>query len=482
MKRKKIKADIAIIGAGIIGCAVARDLSRYDTKVIVVEKEADVGWGTTKANSGILHAGYAGEPGSLKLKLSPRGNKLFRKYAQELGITVKNVGSLVNALSQKGEKDLNIWYRQGKGNGVAKLNIIKGNERVRELEPNLNKKVCATLYAQDACIVSPYQAAIALYENAKANRVDFLFSFEVKSIVQNNGFLLFSDNAVVEAAYVINAAGLYADSIANMIGDYSFTINPVKGQYLVLDSDAGDFVRHINFPVTEGSSKKSKGVLVTPTAEGNIMVGPNYIECSKDDVATTIEGHDEIKKRAASYFKDIPFGKTITSFAGIRAVSDTNDFKISPSEVNSRFINIGGIQSPGLTCAFSISEMALDLLKEVGIKFRANRHFMPTRKSIKKLNQKDYLANRDLYSSNRDYGRIICRCEKVTEAEIVEAIARGARTLDGVKFRTRAGMGRCQGGYCSLKVMHILARELEIPLEAVTKKGKGSNIVVGKIE
>ncbi len=481
-KSKIINADIVIIGAGIIGCALAWELSRYAIKVVVVEKEADIGWGTTKANSGILHAGYAGEPGTLKLSLCHKGNKLFRKHASQLDIAVKNTGSLVNALSVARAEELQSLYRQGKENGIARLSIIKGNHKIRELEPNIVNGVHLSLFAEDACIVSPYEAAVALYENAAANGCLFLFNYEVEKIKKGQWFLVFSSNSAIKAGCVINAAGLYADQIANMIGDYSFNIKGVKGEYLLLDNSVAHYAKRINFPITAGSKKKSKGILITPTAGGNILVGPTYSPCKKDDISTTREGFNEIRKKAGNYFRNIPFQKTIASFAGIRAVSDSNDFIISPSGVNPRFINIGGIQSPGLTCAFSISEMALELVKEAGISLAAKRDFMPERKSIIRLGQKDYLANRALWSANKNYGRIICRCEKITEAEVVEAVARGARTLDGVKFRTRAGMGRCQGGYCSLKVMHIIARELGIPPEEVTRKGKGSPIISGKVQ
>ncbi len=482
METKKMTADIAIIGAGIIGCALARELSRYGARVVVVEKEADLGWGTTKANSGILHAGYAGERGSLKLKLCPRGNKLFRKYAQELDIELKNIGSLVHARNKQQQENLQTLYRQGRENGVEHLAVIEGNANIRKLEPRIAAQVCASLFAQDACIVSPYGAAIALYENARANGIFFLFDFEVSRIEQGDNFLLFSDDAVLEARYVVNAAGLYAHRIAQMIGDCSLSMNGIRGEYLLLDRAAAGYVQKINFPVTEGSKKKSKGILITPTVGDNILLGPTYVPSSTEDVSTSKDGLREIKAKAKSYFDQIPFGQVITSFAGIRAVSDSNDFIISHSEINARFIHIGGIQSPGLTCAFSISEMAIGLLKEAGARLEANRHFKPYRKSIMKLDQQDYMANTSLWSENQNYGRIVCRCEKITEAEIVEAVARGAKTLDGVKFRTRAQMGRCQGGYCSLRIMHILARELKIPLEAVTKNGKRSSLATGRVQ
>lgn len=475
------KADIAIIGAGITGCCLARELSRYNLTIAVLEKEQDVGWQTTKANSGILHAGYAGEPGSLKLKLTHQGNKIFRQNAPELDIPLKNIGSLVNASSPEGISALEQLYSQGKRQGIQKLSLLRSYSKIKDLEPAVSSQVTAALYAPDACIVSPYEAAIAAYENARANGAIFLLGFEVQGIKAGKSFILHSDSMAIESDYIINAAGIAAHRIAGMIGDHSFTINPVKGQYILLDRETEGFVSHINFPLTRGREKRSKGILVTPTIGGNTLIGPDYEPLKKIDTETTEQGLARIKNKALSWFPGIPFSQAITSFAGIRAVSDTNDFVISASATNRRFINLAGIQSPGLTCAFAIARMAIGLLQDSGLKVTPNRRFNPIRKSILKLDQSQYRANQALYKTNPGYGRIICRCEKITEAEIVEAIARGARTLDGIKFRTRAGMGRCQGGYCSLKILDILARELGLPLEELTKKGTGSKMVFGSI-
>ncbi len=481
MNIKSIKKDIAIIGAGIIGCAVARELSRYKKTVVVVEKEVDVGWGTTKANSGIIHAGYSDKVGTARLNLSHSGNILFRKYAQELDIPIKNVGSLVNALDKSQIGVLEELLNIGKGNGIGSIEIIFNNENIKKIEPNISDKVCAALYAKEACIVSPYEAAIALYENASENSIKFLFDSEVSDIIYNksaNLFYIKTPHANVEASFIINCAGVFSDKIAMMIGDDSFSINPAKGEYLVFDTETYGFVNKINFSIPVG---ETKGVLVAPTVDKNFIIGPSYEKVDGYDVSTTREGLKGIRQKAEKLFPNIPYNSAITSFAGLRAASNSNDFIIGPSHVNNKFINVAGIQSPGLTCAFSISKLVVNILKDLGIKLRNNNKFMPVRKRLMKFNKENYEKNRELFKKDNQYGEIVCRCEKVTEAEIVEEIRKGANTLDEIKFRTRAGMGRCQGGYCTLKVMKILARELDVAFEEITKAGKKSYMVKEKI-
>ncbi len=481
MKKRVIKTDIVIIGAGIIGCAIARALSRYSKSVLVIDKEADVGWGTTKANSGIIHAGYAGEKNSLKLKLSHKGNKLFRKNAQDLDIPINNIGSMVNAIEKEKIGELERLYKQGKENGIKDIEIIRNKNKIKDLEPNIYDKVNATLFAKDACITSPYEAAIALFENSKENGVSYLFENKVLDIKFEKNFLIGTGQYLIESRFIINAAGVYADIIASMIGDNSFTIQPVKGQYYILDKETFGFVKHTNFPVAKGEKKKSKGILLSPTCDGNTLIGPNYVEAKKGGIATDLKSYIEIKSKAKKYFKNVPFDKTITSFSGLRAVSGTNDFIISPSEVNHKFINVAGIQSPGLTCTFAISDMVIDILIDSEAQFKKNKSFNPIRKGIKRFSQKIVNESISFNKKSNNYANIVCRCEKVSESEVLEAIRRGAKTLDGVKFRTRAGMGRCQGGYCSLRIIKILSRELGMPVENVTKKGNRSSIIKGKI-
>jgi len=499
MGTKAKKANITIIGAGIIGCAIARELSRFANSVLVIEKKADVGWGTTKANSGIIHPGYAGDEGTLRLDLSSRGNLLFKKNAEELEIPFKNTGSFLNILDFSKITSLENLLNQGRRCGCNGLSIITDFGKLRKEEPNISSNVCASLYSEQTHIVSPYEAAIALFENASYNSVEFIFNSEVTGISYNrnshiflieasgsSSFNMFNNDItgginqrkiIIETDFVINAAGINADKVAGFIGDDSFKIEPVKGEYLLFDSEVGDFVNKVNYRFSEG---KSKGVLVSPTTGGNFLIGPNYKKSDKVDFSNTSNGINEVKKKADEIFDGIPYNKVITSFAGLRAVSDNNDFIISPSFKNNKFINVAGIQSPGLTCAFSICEVLIDVLKDNGLKLLKNRKFVPIRKSIKKFKKNNPENNLELYSSDIGYGEVICRCEGVTKAEVIEAIQRGATTLDGIKFRTRAGMGRCQGGYCTLKLIKLISDTLNLPYEEVTKFGEDSYIVSGK--
>jgi len=486
-----IKADVAIIGAGITGCAIARQLSKYRLSTLVIEKEADVGWGTTKANTGLIHSGYAGEKGSLKLSLCHNGNILFRKNASELDIPIKNTGSLLNVFNQSQIKILEENLKQGKVQGLLDLEIISNkNGALKKLEPNISKNVVAGLYAGQACIISPYEAAIALYENAKKNSVRFMLASKVTSIEYEKSQKCFFINIqptssehsiygywpglVITADYVVNAAGIYADEIAKMAGDSSFEIKAVKGQYYLLDSEAGELVKRPNMRISDPKTKKSKGMVVGPTTGNNIIIGSTYEDTDKNDFSTTKEALDEVKVKLGQMIENIPFNKTITIFAGLRAISNTGDFIIGQCQANKKFINAAGIQSPGLTCAFIIAEIISDHLKEAGLKLEKNTRFIPERKRFPKLDKTSFENNHELYASNSSYGEIICRCEKVSEAEIVNAIENGATTLDGVKFRTRAGMGRCQGGYCTLRVMKLLSKKLGIPIEKITKSGGDS--------
>jgi len=477
MKRKSIKKDVVIIGAGIVGCAIARELSRFEKKVLVVEKESDVSCGTTKANSGIIHAGYAESPGTLRSSLCHKGNLLFKKNAEELDIPLKNTGSLVSVLNLSEIKVLERLLKNGKDNGLTDLKIIYGSKNIKKIEPNINEKVCASLLAKEASITSPYEAAFALYENAKLNGVEFLLNSAVNKIdfaKHLKHFFLKTPFIEIEAEVLINAAGIFAHNIANMIGDYSFEIHPAKGEYFVFDNDTTGFVNIINFSIP---GKSTKGVVATPTVDNNILAGPNFEYTDFRDLSTTFEGLSKIKQKIKDLFPEIPFKKVISSFAGLRAVSSTNDFVIGSSHVNDKFINIGGIQSPGLTCVFSIAQIVIDILRDLKIDLEGNKNFYPIRKKIERFKPDSLLKNFKRFSLDENYNEIICRCENVTKAEIIEAIKRGATNIDGIKLRTRAGMGRCQGGYCLLRVMKIISEELNIPYEEITKKGNNAKII-----
>jgi glycerol-3-phosphate dehydrogenase len=481
---KTLKTDIAIIGAGIVGCAIARKLCAYDMRIAVLEKEEDVGWGTTKANSGIIHAGYAGERDSMKLKLSYKGNLLFKEACGELDIPIKETGSVLNIFKDTQYKELEDLLLQGRQNGLKDIAIIKEKQKIRKLEPNISDKVIACLYAKDAAVTSPYEAAVAIFENASANGVSFLFDHKVDAIRYEESekcFCLATKKGLVKAGLIINAAGIYSGEVAKMIGDDSFCINIVKGQYILIDKEDAGYINMVNFKMPDKKSAKSKGILVSPTASGNFFVGPDYEKTRRADVSTSKKSIAAIKASVADMYAGIDYSKAITYFAGLRAIADTGDFILSPSKKNRMFIHVAGIQSPGLTCCFSIAEVVESIVKDMKPGLKKRKSFHPIRKRIEKFEDKSVDGKKRLYMRDPLYGEIVCRCEKVTEAEVVEAIRRGARTLDGIKFRTRAGMGRCQGGYCAIKVMRILKRETGIAFEKITKCGSDSIIAKYKI-
>ncbi len=487
---KHLKTDVAVIGAGITGCAIARQLSRYVLNILVIEKEPDAGCGTTRANSGLVHPGYAGDEGTLRLTMCHNGSLLFRKIAPELDIPMIYSGSLLHAEKRQDIAYLEELKKKGTKYGVKGLRVLRGYEEIKKIEPSISKNVVASLYCAEHIITSPYEAALALFENAAENSAKFLFGqkvFSIKYEKSSKAFFIETEDykgvksILIEASYVINAAGVFADEIAAMAGDDSFKIQSIKGQYFLLDSNTGPHVKLPNLRLPDPDNIRSKGMVVTPTSGGNLLVGSNYELTDKNDSSTTYDELEEIRKKLSRLIENIPFEKIITAFAGSRAYADTGDFILGPIPHNERFINAAGIQSPGLTCAFLIAEMMADYLKDAGLPLKNNSGFKPQREAIKKINKENLLENNSLYRTDNKYGEIICRCEKVSEAEIVEAIKRGAATIDGIKFRTRAGMGRCQGGYCMLRVLKILSRELGVPVEEITKSGGNSFVALKKM-
>lgn len=470
------KYDIAIIGAGVSGTAIARELSRYQTKICVLEREEDVCCGTSKANSAIIHAGYDAEPGSLKAKLNLRGNQIMDQLAKDLDFPFKRNGSLVLCLDEKDLPNLQKLYERGITNGVKGLQILN-KEEVRAMETNISNQVIAALYAPTGGIVCPFHMTIAFAENACANGTVFHFNTEVKNITRRqNIWKIETTKGTFEAGCIINAAGVYADKLHNMVSQKKIHITPRKGEYCLLDKTAGTHVSHTVFTLP---GKLGKGVLVTPTVHGNLLIGPTAADIEdKEGVNTTREGLDEVLQKSAASVKNIPARQVITSFAGLRAHEDGDDFIIGETEKD--FIDCAGIESPGLSSAPAIGEMVAELLKEK-YNLKEKEDFISTRKGITDPS-KLFLEERNaLIHREPTYGNIICRCEMVTEGEIIDAIRRplGAKSLDGVKRRTRAGMGRCQSGFCSPRVMEILARELDIPVEEITKSGGNSRIIEG---
>lgn len=470
--------DVIIIGAGVIGCAAARELSRHNMSIAVLEKGEDVAAGTTKANSAIVHAGFDAKNESLKAKLNVKGNAMFDEISKELDFPFKRIGSLVLCFSENDVDKLYELKSQGEKNGVPNLQILSG-EKVKEMEPSLSGEVVAALYAPTGGITCPYEMTIAYAENAHANGVKFYFNNFVNQIKkEKNKFVIATNAAQYEAKIVINAAGVYSDSINNMVSSKSLHIIPRKGEYCLFDKAVGDRVSKTIFQLP---TAMGKGVLITPTVDGNLLVGPNAIDTeNRDDLNTTQEGLDEIIQKAKRSVKDIPMNQVITSFSGLRAHCTEDDFVIGEANDTKNFINAVGIESPGLSAAPAIGKMIEEIVVKK-LKTDENKSFNGKREGIPKFREMTNEERNEIIKKNHLYGKIVCRCETVTEGEIVEAIRRplGAKTLDGVKRRTRAGMGRCQSGFCSTKIIDILARELGVsPLE-ITKFGGNSKILIG---
>ena len=470
--------DVIIIGAGVSGAAAARELSRYQAKICVLEKEEDVCCGTSKANSAIVHAGYDAAIGSLKAKLNVRGNELMGKLAEELDFPFDRRGSLVVALSEDDMPKLQELYDRGVANGVKDMRILSRDE-VLKMEPNVTDNVHAALYAPTAGIVCPFGLNIAMAENAYVNGVEFRFNTEVTAIKKSDkGYELHTSQGTFEARYVVNAAGVYADRFHNMVSGTKIHITARRGDYCLLDKEAGNHVGRTIFALP---GKFGKGVLVTPTVHGNLLIGPTAVDVEdKEAVNTTAEGLTQLLYKAGMSVRDIPTRQIITSFAGLRAHEDRDDFIIGEAEDAKGFIDCAGIESPGIASSPAIGEMVAEILREkMDLKEKAD--FVSTRQGIKSLSTLSMEERNALIKENPAYGNIICRCEMITEGEIIDAIKRplGAKSLDGVKRRTRAGMGRCQSGFCSPRTMEILARECDMSMFDITKSGGKSKIVVG---
>lgn len=470
--------DVIIIGAGVTGCAVARYLSRYQGSALVLERAEDVCCGTSKANSAIIHAGFDAAHGSLMAKMNVQGNRMLPELAKELDFPFRTNGSLVVCMSEEDMPRLRALYENGVKNGVEGLEIVDA-QRLHELEPNVSKNVVAALWAPTGGIVCPFNMTIALAENANANGVDFRFNTKVTGFTRGEeGWTVHTEQGDFQTRYVVNAAGVYADVLHNMISARKLHITPRRGDYCLLDKQVGGFVSHTVFQLP---GKLGKGVLVSPTVHGNIIVGPTAIDIEdRDGTNTTAAGLEELIAKAGISVDNLPIRQTITSFAGLRAHEDHHEFVIGEAEDAPGFVDCAGIESPGLTSAPAIGLTVAELLREK-LGLRKKEDFIATRKGLldpKSLTKEAYQA---LIRENPAYGQIICRCEQVTEGEIIDAIRRplGARSLDGVKRRTRAGMGRCQAGFCSPRVLEILARELGVSQAEITKCGGASRLIVG---
>lgn len=473
-----MKYDVVIIGAGVSGAAVARELSRYRVKACVLEREEDVCCGTSKANSGIVHAGYDARPGTHMAKLNILGNWMMSELTRKLDIPFKRNGSMVICTEKERLCELEELCERGKKNGVPDLRILSREEAVRR-EPNLADEVMYALYAPTGGIVCPFELNIALAENAYTNGIEFHFNTEALAIQKTeSGFQIRTEKGNYETKIIVNAAGVYADVFHNMVSGEKMTITPRRGEYMLFDQAVGNHVLSTIFRLPD---ELGKGVLVTPTVHGNLLVGPTAKNLKdREALDTTADGFAAIKSQAARSVKDIPFRQVITSFAGLRACAQTNDFIIGEATDAKGFIDCAGIASPGLTSCPAIGMEVAEIAREK-LNLQPNPTFCGTRKGILRPMSLRMEERNALIRGNPAYGTIVCRCESVTEGEILDAVRRplGARSLDGVKRRTRAGMGRCQAGFCSPKVMEILAREWRVPLDQVTKCGGASRLIAG---
>ncbi len=466
--------DVAIIGGGVIGCAIARELSRYRIRTVVLEMCEEVGFGTTKTNSGIIHAGHHSSPDTLKGQLVVRGNQLFDELFQELNFGFARIGELVVAGAQEDIPVLEGLKAQGDRKGVPGLEMWD-QRRLRREEPNLSHKLLAALHAPSAGVINPYEFAFALIENAMDNGVELKVNSPVEKIrTGRKAITIYTPHEKIPTRFALNCAGIFADKIARMAGLNDFSIHPRKGEEYMLDKRLMGLVRKLIFPVPK---KNSKGILIIPTYNGTMMVGPTA-EDTEDryDVSTSYEGSEQVFAAVSKICPSITERDTITEFAGLRAVSDTDDFVIGPTSKKG-FINVAGIQSPGLTSAPAIAEYVCEILKDEGLAFEPRLKFKRQVSGPPRFATLSLEDQQQLIKLNPLFGKVVCRCELVTEAEIHNAIDHGARTLDGIKFRSRAGMGRCQGGFCTTRCMDILAERLGVPFEKITKRGGGSWIV-----
>jgi glycerol-3-phosphate dehydrogenase len=470
--------DVAIIGAGVIGCSIAKDLAEYDIKLAVLEANIDVAMAATGANSGILHAGHDCEKGTLMARFNVLGNEMFDKICEDLDVPYKRCGSLVLAFSEEEINKLEILKTRGLNNGLKEIRIIK-KDKIYKLEPKINPGVIAALWTPTAGIINPYELNVALMEISRANGADYYFEYKVEDIKTINNEdeyfeICSSKGDKIKAKVIINCAGIYADQIASMVGDNSFTISARRGEYIIFDRPSP-----VNRPVFQVPTKMGKGVLVSPTVDGNFFIGPSAQDISdKSDKSVTLEGMEAIRAAAEKTMTDLPYNRQINTFSGLRAIPGRQDFVIGESIPN--FYNAAGICSPGLTSAPAIARfLSGEICAKYG--FDKKQSFATKRRRIINFKNASNQEKIEIIKKDIRYSNVICRCEVITEAEIVEAIKRGARTVDGVKRRTRATMGRCQGSFCMPKILEIMSRELGVKMEDITKFGGNSYIIAGDI-
>lgn len=467
--------DVLIIGCGIVGAAAAFELSKYQVRVGILEKENDVANGTTKANSAILHAGYDPLPGTLMARLNVRGVALARELCQKLDVPYRACGSFVLAFTPEECATLDTLKARGDANGVPGLEILTGDQ-ARSMDPQLSDQVQAALYAPTAAICSPWEYCLALAETAVRNGAQLHLETEVTGIEKTGGgWLVHTSQGDFSARYLVNAAGVHADAVHDMAAPHAFTIRPSRGEYYLLDKAEGSRVSHTIF---QCPNRNGKGVLVSPTVHGNLIVGPNAAPVEGDDTATTAAGLDFVRTTALKSVPSIAFGQCIRNFAGVRANTEIHDFILQEKD---GFVDAAGICSPGLSAAPAIAEYLVQLLNDAGLALEPRPDFVCERHRTR-FKELSPAQRADLVAQEPAFGRVICRCETVTEGEILEALHGPIppRSVDAVKRRVNAGMGRCQGGFCGPRVVEILARELHLNPEDIQQDKKGTWLLWGE--
>jgi len=472
--------DVVIIGGGVSGAAIARKLSSYKLNIALVEKEEDVSFGVSKANSGIIHGGFHHRSDSLKSLLEVKGNLMFDQLQKELHFPYHRNGILVAAFSSEEMRTVEDLYQNGIENGVIGIELCS-RSRILSLEPKLNTDVVGGLHAPGGGMIAPYRFVFGLIESAVKNGLDLITNFKVIGGQKNGETFRITgeDGRSLEANWVINAAGLFADDISRLFNAEDFKIIPRKGEEFLLDRNASAFTQRVIFPVP---SQVSKGMLIIPTVEGTTMVGPTAImQEDKEDLSTSKENFEKVFYSARRMIPGVSEKDIITSFAGIRPVIEGNDFYIDESKRVPGLIQVAGIQSPGLTASPAIGEYVKDLLRKGGLSLEENPQYDPFIEETPRFRHQDKEVLDKLIHDTPSYGEIVCRCESISEAEIVAAIRKGHRSLDGIKFYTRARMGRCQGGFCTFKILKILERETGLSIEELTKRGGDSWLVMSKV-
>ena len=475
------KMDVVIVGAGAVGCAVARELSKYEISVIVVDQNEDVGGDASKSNSAIIHTGYDASPGTLESQLVVAANPMYDKIAEDLDVPFARIGAVLPAITEEQYEQLPGIQEKAFRNRVYDVEF-KTREELLEMEPNLNPEVKGGLYIPRESIIDPFILVQAYAENACANGVEFRLGTQVTGIETEQGKIkrVLTTAGEIETKYVINCAGLHCDDIAAMVGKADYKVVPRKGQFFILDKNTSCKVQHIVLPIP---TKVTKGKLMCPTIHGNMLVGPTAEDQeSKVDKSTTARGLESITADVRNLVPNVNIRDTITQYSGLRPNRVPEGLHFDMYDDLEGYINLSGVRSTGLTLSAAMGKYVVQQMQYHGAGLIFKNKFVEKRKAIVKFSDCSREEQERLIQENPLYGNVICRCETITEAEILQAIHRplGARSMDAVKRRVRAGMGRCQAGFCGPKVLEILARELGCDPTQINKNNPGSYMVTGK--